>query len=230
MTSMHDERKESQDSNTSIGAAVALDIKAIDEDGVFEGYASTFGNLDQGNDIAVSGCFRNSLIEVPINKVKLLWQHDPRTVIGKWIEAREDAKGLWVRGRLFLKLIKGAEAYELLKEGAVDGLSIGYRTVEFEWDNDREVRRLKRVELREVSLVTFPMNEQATVSLVKNGTLPTEREFEQFLTRDAGFTRSQAKTIVSSGYKALHVKRDAGNAEQQELLTALNNLTDQIRS
>lgn len=214
--------------NTS--TALSLDAKALSDDGTFEGYASTFGNIDNGDDIMVAGCFTDSLIKRPIERVKMLWQHRTDQPIGKWLEAREDSKGLWVKGKLFLGVQKGKEAYELMREGAVDGLSIGYRTLEDEFDRELGVRRLKKVDLREVSAVTFPMNEMATVSMVKNGALPTEREFERMLVRDAGFTRSQAKVIITTGYKSLHAERDAGEDDNNGLNAALAKLAGAIRA
>ena len=185
------------------------ELKALSEAGEFEGYASVFGVADQGGDIVMPGAFRASLINRPAQKVKMLWQHDTYKPIGQWLEVREDNRGLFVKGRLLLDLEKGKEAHTLLMAGALDGLSIGYRTVQAEYDRDTEIRHLKEVELREISLVTFPMLEVAGVSLVKGDAMPTEREFEAFL-RDAGFSRQQSKAIIADGYKSLRSERDAG--------------------
>lgn len=193
----------------NIGAALALDAKMLNEDGEFEGYASTFGNVDQGDDIMVAGCYADSLARRPADRVKMLYQHRTDVIIGKWIELREDAKGLYAKGKLFLNIQNGREVYEIMKEGQLDGLSIGFRTLVDEYDRTLGVRRVVKCDLREVSLVTFPMNEMATVQLVKNELLPSEREFEGWLTRDAGFSRSQAKAIIAGGYKALRNERDA---------------------
>lgn len=190
-------------------AAAVEDVKALAEAGEFEGYASIFGEVDQGRDVIMSGAFRDSLIRRPADRIKMLWQHDREKIIGKWLEIREDNRGLYVKGKLILGLEKGREAHELMMAGALDGLSIGYRTVLDEYDRDTETRRLKEVELREVSLVTFPMLESATVALVKGDTLPTEREFEGWL-RDAGFSRQQSKAIIADGYKSIRSERDAG--------------------
>lgn len=213
-----------------IGDSLPLDVKAISEEGEFEGYASVFMAEDQGGDIVMPGAFSSSLTRWPADKVKMLWQHDPSSVIGKYTEMREDTKGLYVKGRLFKNVQKGAEALELMREGAVEGLSIGYRTRDYEIDSDSGVRKLIKVDLREVSVVTFPMLDIAGITLVKSdGTLPTERMFERHLVRDAGFTAQQAKAIIATGYKSLTTARDAGDGDNDELATALAKAAARMR-
>lgn len=131
---------------------------------VVEGYASLFGLSDQGGDIVLKGAYAASLARLAREgaKVKMLWQHDPLQPIGIWDEVREDDKGLWVRGRILSDVAQGREAEALLTAGAIDGLSIGYRTVKSVKD-DRGKRLLAELELWEVSLVTFPMLRQARV-------------------------------------------------------------------
>ena len=151
----------------SAGSYVALDVKAIEEDGVFSGYASTFGNADQGADIVVKGAFAKSLAQRPATRIKMLRDHDPRALIGTWIDAKEDRRGLLVKGRLLLDVAAAQEAYALLKAGALDGLSIGFRALKDRWDSAKKVRFLEEVDLREISLTAFPMNESAAVQAVK---------------------------------------------------------------
>lgn len=206
-----------------------LEIKEISDAGEFEGYGAVFGNVDNGGDVLVSGCFSNSLIKVPAERVKMLWQHDPSSVIGKFTEMREDAKGLWCAGRLNLKIQKAAEAYELLKDGSIDGMSIGYRTTKDEVDRAMGVRRLLAVDLMEISIVTFPMNGNALVQRVKSGDLPTEREIEELLTRDAGLSSKMAKAFIAKGYKALKTERDAGGSDDAAM-AALQDLTRLFRA
>lgn len=131
---------------------------------VIEGYASLFGACDQGGDVVSKGAYAASLKAIAGDRrsVKMLWQHDPAQPIGVWDEVREDAKGLWVKGRLLPEVAKGREAAELIAAGAIDGLSIGYRTVKAA-KNDKGQRLLKELELWEVSLVTFPMLPSARV-------------------------------------------------------------------
>ncbi len=127
---------------------------------IISGYASLFGKSDQGGDIVEPGAYEASLAKG--RQVKMLWQHDPAQPIGVWDEVREDAKGLWVEGRLLTDVAKGREAASLIGAGAIDGLSIGYRTVKARKD-DKGGRLLSELELWEVSLVTFPMLPDARV-------------------------------------------------------------------
>ena len=203
--------------------SVALEIKREpDEDGMFEGYASVFGIVDQGMDVVERGAFTKSLGSG--RKVKMLWQHDMAQPIGIWDEIREDERGLYVKGRLLKDVQKGREAMALLKAGAIDSMSIGYRTIEAAPEANGRVRKLMEVDLFEVSLVTFPMLPDAKVTAVKS--ITTEREFERFL-RDAGFSRSEATALALHGYKGLSRQRDAG--QDEAVSEGVKSLLDQIR-
>jgi HK97 family phage prohead protease len=130
-----------------------------------EGYASRFGEVDQSGDVVMPGAYAKSLAALAVrgSKVKMLWQHDPAQPIGVWDDVREDKHGLWVKGRLLVETRRGAEAAALIAAGAIDGLSIGYRT-KCASKGDKGERRLSEVELWEVSLVTFPMLPTARVT------------------------------------------------------------------
>jgi HK97 family phage prohead protease len=132
---------------------------------VVAGYASLFGIKDQGGDVVQKGAYGASLARLAAGgrAVKMLWQHDPTQPIGIWDEVREDGVGLYVKGRILTEVEKGREAAALLTAGAIDGLSIGYRTVKAERDGKGQ-RLLSELELWEVSLVTFPMLPEARVS------------------------------------------------------------------
>lgn len=182
---------------------------------VIEGYGSTFGNKDHGGDVVERGAFAESLKR---RMPKMLWQHNMQEVPGVWEEAYEDTNGLYLKGR-FIDTTLGRDVYTQAKEGAIDKLSIGYSVMDYEQDNG--VRRLKSLNLFEVSLVTFPMNEQATVVAVKNQP-QTVREFEQFL-RDAGFSKAKANAIASHGFKAADSQRDVESTHAIEALTTLSN-------
>jgi len=129
------------------------------------GYASLFGSVDQGNDVVERGAYRASLdrLQAKGGRVKMLWQHDPAQPIGVWDEVREDDRGLWVKGRILTDVARGREAAALIGAGAIDGLSIGYRTLRAtKAENGR--RHLTELDLWEVSLVTFPMLPEARVA------------------------------------------------------------------
>ncbi|WP_149754421.1 HK97 family phage prohead protease [Roseivivax sediminis] len=129
-----------------------------------EGYASYFGACDQGNDVVAKGAYAASLkrLSGEGRAVKMLWQHDPSQPIGVWDEVREDSRGLYVKGRILDCIEKGREAAALIAAGAIDGLSIGYRTLK-STKTDKGRRLLTELELWEVSLVTFPMLSSARV-------------------------------------------------------------------
>jgi HK97 family phage prohead protease len=171
----------------------------------------------------------------------MLWQHDARAPIGVWERIRETAAGLEVKGRLVLDVQQAREALALLKAGAVDALSIGFSVLRggAEFDRERALRRIKAVDLWEISVVTFPANPKARVARIKAAdpgaswgaapgtSLPTEREFERLLMRDAGLSRSQARTVLSSGYKALLTTRDAGGG-LDELVASVKRVTTRM--
>ena len=138
---------------------------SVSDGSVIEGYASFFGLADQGNDVVLRGAYGRSLKRLAEKggRVKMLWQHDPAQPIGIWDEVREDERGLFVKGRILKDVEKGREALALIAAGAIDGLSIGYRTISAEKDAKGR-RLLGELELWEVSLVTFPMLTEARVS------------------------------------------------------------------
>jgi hypothetical protein len=142
-----------------------FEIKA-QEDGVFEGYASMFNNLDSYRDIVVKGAF-NRTINNNSNRVKVLWQHDISEPIGKPIMMAEDEKGLHVKAKLCLGTEKGRQCFELMKDGVINELSIGHDTIQDEYDSKNRIRYLKEVRLWEFSAVTFAANDMAKVNNVK---------------------------------------------------------------
>ncbi len=182
-----------------------LDIKSIALDGVFEGYASLFNKEDLGHDIVMPGAFRESIAERGTGGVKMLFQHDPTQPIGLWSKLREDARGLYVSGRLLSEIGRAREVMALMRSGAIDGLSIGFRMVKGARDR-HGIRRLEKIDLWEISVVTFPMQPEARVSGMKAGPVPagslTTRDFERWLTQDAGFTRSQARALMREAQAA----------------------------
>ena len=178
----------------------------------FSGYGAVFGNVDHGGDLITKGAFSQYLGEVKSGKQQwpaMLLQHggftsEDMTPIGVWTELSEDETGLKVEGKL-ADTPRGREIYQLMKmepRPAIDGLSIGYMAREFEigGKSDLFYRKLKRIDLFEISPVTFPMNGKARVGAVKSDL--TIRDAEQAL-REAGFSRTEAKAILAEGFKSM---------------------------
>ena len=130
---------------------------ALAGEGLFAGYASLFDVPDLGRDVVARGAFAESLARRGPAGVRMLWQHDPAEPIGRWLSLVEDARGLSVRGRLNLRVARAREIAALLEDGAIDGLSIGFRAVEARRDRGTGTRRLLKIDLWEISVVTFPM-------------------------------------------------------------------------
>ena len=223
MTHADGARKETQlDHFDAAFALKGLDIVKGDDgqdEGVFQGFASTYNNKDLQGDIVAPGAFKAARAD----KVRMLWQHDAREVIGTWDEMREDERGLFVKGRLIFEVQKGREAYSLLKRKAIDALSVGFRIAnskDVDLDEDTGVRTIKRAELWEVSLVTFPANPKARISRVKdalaNDEDPDIRDLEAAL-RDVGLTQSQAKRLLAEGYQGL-VHRDVPEVDIEDVV------------
>ena len=198
------------------------ELKGLKEDGSFEGYGSVFNVTDQGNDIIVPGAFLETLVAQKAAKrlPAMLWQHRQAEPIGVYTSMEEDSIGLKVEGKLALKTTRGAEAYELMKMGALSGMSIGYRSRDDSYDRVTGVRTLKKVDLYELSLVTFPMNDASRVSAVKSiETLTTIRDAEDFL-RESGLSRVAAVAFIAR-VKCLK-QSDSDGGEMQQIVAALN--------
>lgn len=199
-------------------------------EGVIEGYASIFDRLDNGHDIILPGAFTRTLAERPASSIKLLWQHDPGQPVGIIEELREDTRGLRVRARLLPELKRAREALALIEAGALDGLSIGYRTVRSRTDPTSGARLIEEIDLWEISLVTFPMQPAARIRALK--AVPPHygiRAFERFLREAGGFSRREAKALAAHGFPAL-VRREAGasSAPWTACLSALARLNETI--
>lgn len=145
----------------------ALTIAKVDDQGTFEGYASVFNVVDLGGDIVMPGAFAKTLKSIGAAGVKMLWQHDGKQPIGAWISLVEDGRGLKAKGHLNLSVARAREALALMKQGALDGLSIGFRPVRVTRDKANGHRKIHALDLVEISLVTFPMLPQARVETVK---------------------------------------------------------------
>ena len=142
----------------------SLDFKRADIDGTFEGYASLFNREDLGRDVVLPGAFRESLAQRGARGIKLLFQHDANQPIGVWTVLQEDSRGLYAQGRLMRDVAKAREVMALMRAGALDGLSIGFKAVRARRDRVTGVRRLEKIDLWEISIVTFPMLDRARIS------------------------------------------------------------------
>jgi uncharacterized protein len=140
---------------------------SLSSDGAIEGYASLFGEVDQARDMVMPGAFTQTLRQRGLRKIPMLFQHDPAEPVGVWLEIAEDFRGLRARGRLIPDVMRAKELLSLIKAGAIDGLSIGYRTVRGQIDPKSRVRKLYQVDLWEISIVTFPLLNGARVAAVK---------------------------------------------------------------
>lgn len=219
----------------------ALKLKAVDDEtGTVEGYASVFGVRDSFNEVVMPGAFAESLARHKREGTSplMLWQHDPWEPIGVWSDLAEDGKGLFNKGRLLLgqNVPIADKCYSLLKAEALWGESIGYREVDVEPAKDGEPRKLIKLDLVEISIVSFPANRRATVEAVKGEQswgklellarklrdgepLPT-KEFEDIL-REAGVPKSMATQIASVGYaKAIRSESEGNEAKAEAAVTS----------
>ena len=146
-----------------ISAPARIDDLNADE---FEGYASLFGVPDGVGDVVAKGAFAASLRKRPADKVRMLYQHFTHEPIGVWEEIREDWRGLYVRGRLIPEVTRAREVMALIREGALNGLSIGFRTIRASRDGASKSRTLAEIELWEISIVTFPLLKESQVTAI----------------------------------------------------------------
>ncbi|MCL6245211.1 HK97 family phage prohead protease [Acinetobacter sp. ANC 7200] len=204
-----------------------LNIKAVQEDGFFSGYGAVFGNVDWYNDVILPGAFAKSLEKwAEKNKMPpVLWNHNDGEPIGVYTKIYEDEKGLFVEGRLLIDDVPRAKStHALLKAGAIDGLSIGYKTKKANQQTNG-IRELIELDLGEISIVTMPANEESLITSVKSkledGELPTLPEFEKFL-RESGFSKSQATAIAGKGLRHLLSESEDEKLQAKSIFNALN--------
>lgn len=208
---------------------VPMEVKSVDDAGQFSGYASIFGNVDEGYDVVEKGAFKK-FAKTRDGKIRVLFQHDAygRTQsaglpIGK-ATVEQDEKGLAFDGQLVMDDPFVQRVHTHLKAKTLDGMSIGFDILpggaEF---TEGGVRKLKALHLWEISVVTFGMNPKARVEAVKRaGQITTIREYEDFLREEAGFSNAQAKLLAAGGYKALQSARDeSGEVKAAQQLTEL---------
>ncbi len=215
-----------------------LQVKELKDDGTFEGYGSVFGVRDSYNESVEPGAFVESLVkhEREGSAPLMLWQHDPWTPIGVWEDLAEDKKGLWGKGKLLAGVQKADEALILLRAGAIQGLSIGYREIDTAPPEGSGPRKLLKLDLVEVSVVSFPANRRARVESVKSehmeefarrlrdGDPMPVKEFEDIL-REAGIPKAMAVQIASVGY-AKAIRSDSEGEANEAATAALKTLSE----
>jgi HK97 family phage prohead protease len=211
-----------------------FEVKGLADDGTFEGYASVFGVLDDNGDIVETGAFTATLERHAKEGTypAMLYGHSMAREIGEWLSLKEDERGLYGKGKLWidgqhpdpdaLKAYRGMK-----KKNGKMGLSIGYMVPDggAVWDEKSKAMRIKEVELYEVSPVLFPANRHARVEAVKNGEIPEINYLEDVL-REAGLSRSKAKAILAKGYSSILPRE----AEDEALVKSLEQLIQVIKS
>ena len=214
---------------------ISFDVKAIEDDGTFSGYCSVFDVEDSYGDVVKAGAYAETIKEWQAKgkMPPVLWQHGRGDVIGVWTKLVEDEKGLYGEGQLLIKdVVKAREAHALMKHGAIDGLSIGYRVRKWAYNEEDGVLELLEIDLKEISIVTFPANEDSLIDNVKNtlekGEMPTLPEFEKFLRDAGGFSKSQATAIAGYGLRPLiqgePEAKQSANDDMGDVLTILQNI------
>lgn len=192
-----------------------FEVKAVDEKGIFEGHGSVFGNVDSYSEIVAAGAFAESLAgwKAAGRLPPVLWQHRAGEPVGPYLEMSEDPHGLFVRGQLLVDdVVRAKEARALMKAKAVNGLSIGFVTREDSYDKVTGIRTLLKVDLWEVSIVTFPANALAQISRVKSAidTLESLADVERLM-RERGFSKAEAVALVSR-IKSVGSRSDSDDA------------------
>jgi uncharacterized protein len=207
-----------------------FEVKAVDDAGIFTGYGSVFGNVDSYQEIVAPGAFVESLSawndagKLP----PVLWQHRSGEPVGPYLELREDTHGLWAKGQLLVDdVVRAKEARALMKAKAVNGLSIGFVTREDSYDKLTGIRTLKKIDLWEISIVTFPANPAAQISNVKSAVeaLETLAEAERYLRDAGGFSKAAALAFIAR-VKSMQNRSDSD--ELGDLKAALHSLRNTL--
>lgn len=196
-----------------------FELKEISDAGTFSGYGSVFGVKDSYDEVVVPGAFADSLAEQKAagRMPAMLWQHRSAEPLGVYTSMTEDKTGLKLEGRLALDTVRGAEARALLKMGAISGLSIGFQTRDDSYDAKTGIRTLKKVDLWEVSLVTFPANESARVAGVKTIEVIEDLKSAERYLRDAGLSRKEAVAFIARVKGLSESDSHEGDMQQQPI-------------
>jgi HK97 family phage prohead protease len=209
-----------------------LAIKAVDDTGHIEGYGSVFGVVDAYREVVVAGAFQESIQERKASGrvLPMLWQHRAAEPIGPWDVFREDEKGLWVEGTLLKDTVSQArEAHALARAGVVSGLSIGYYVLDDSYNEKERILYLKKISLEEISLVTFPANEEARIETVKRKLALGQlgyREMRDVLRERCGLTKAQAERLLDLGFPGLC--GNGGGDDHQAIARAIQGVSAQL--
>ena len=193
--------KDSKPSLEYMDTSADLSLKADGDEGEFYGYAARY-NLDQGGDKIMLGAF-DATVKKRGTSIKLLYQHMPSEPIGTITSIEANNKGLKISAKLLLSVQKGRETYEMMKAGILDSMSIGYSLGPRDFAYDGDVRVLKKVDVREISVVTFPMNDAARVTRVKSDEL-READFIKFFEEHGILQGQDAIIAAKAAVKALN--------------------------
>lgn len=207
--------------------------ETVSEDGTFNGYGSVFGNVDSYGHIVAPGAFKDSLaaLRASGDPLPALWQHRSGEPIGGYTDLAEDDRGLKVAGFLVLEDPVAKRAHLYMQKRIVKGLSIGYYVRDSSYDEKTGIRTLKKLDLVEISIVTFPANAEAQVEsvksevnrILKSGSVPTLPQFEDFLC-EAGFSKTQAKAVAGHGLRKL-LDRCEADSKTSDTLAALKSFS-----
>lgn len=200
-------------------SAPLLELRS-DAQGLISGYAATFNGIDSYGDTILPGAFAASLKQA---KPVMLWAHRQDAPIGQWLSLDEDARGLRVSGQLNMRTAAGRDAFEALRAGDLNGLSIGFRVPPGGAETRDELRILKSIDLAEISVVTIPADPAARVDSIKAAVKPASSQELQRALQDLGFSRRQAAAIVQKGFPAL-AESDAAEAEEHRIAAAMQTM------
>lgn len=200
-----------------------IEIKSLDaENGTFAGYASVFGNIDNGLDVIEKGAFTR-VRKNKDGKLKIALNHDLTQIIGL-ADYKQDDRGLYVEGKINLNVSYARDAYELMKDGALDAMSIGFGIIDSknEKRDGVRVRVITSAELWEASVVPFGMNEEAQLLDVKADYKASQAAFENALYERLGLTEKEAQAVAKAAYPALIGKQDGDSKLAAEIKRILN--------
>ena len=210
-----------------------VELKFDGEGRRFKGYASTFNGNDSYDDTILPGAYAKTIAEHGMPK--MLWGHDWDIPIGKWLSAVEDEKGLLVEGEFTPGNSQADAVMAAMKHGTVNGLSIGFRLAEGDYERKKDGGRIIKnvTKLYEISVVNFPADEDARISEVRSeevDELKTIRDFENFLRDSGGFSKSVATSIVAKAKKLFADQRESDVDEKSatEILERLKKLEQSL--